>query len=132
MAYLNNIYGNAAFVGFYSGMFFQQGIKSDVAGGVNANYAPQLAAAVAMAVDVDALITFDALVTTGSNITQLAITTNTIAANEQFRGGLLQALCFAVTAGQVQLDATIAASRTARANAIHAAWAEGITGLVTP
>lgn len=126
MAYLNNIYGNAAFVGFYAGFFSGRSPTSATA----TDYLPQKTAALTLSVAVDALIAFDALVTTGSNITQLAITTNTIAANEQFRAGLLQQLCFAATEGRAPSSTLAASSKLA--NAVFAAWTEGLLGLTTP
>lgn len=129
MAYLNNIYGNAAYVGFFTGMCKARSIlKSQTA----TDYLALKASAVAMAIDVDALIAFDALVTTGSAITQLAITTNTIAANEQWRASLLQNLCEAEAYAQYTLDATVAGNFTANAAAVFAAWTEALLGLVIP
>lgn len=126
MAYNNNIYGNAAYVGFFTGAFVGRSPTSAVA----ANYANQKTAALALAVGVDALIAFDALVSTGAGITQLAITTNTIAANEQFRAGILQAICYAVSSGRA--PAATLAAQSVVSNAIFAIWTQGITGLVTP
>jgi len=126
MAYLNNIYGNAAFVGAYSAMFDGRSPLSATA----TDYLPQKTAALAIAVAVDALILFDALVSTGAGITQLAITTNTIAANEQFRAGLLQSITYAVFSGRSPAS-TLAASAVTAA-AIFAIWTEGLLGLVTP
>jgi hypothetical protein len=128
MAYLNNIYGNAAMVGFYAGMLAGQTGGSAVA----TDYLRLKNAAVAMAIDVDALIVFDALVSTAMGITQLAITTNTIAANEQFRAGLLQALCYSQGFQRPDFDATGAGLQLTQANAIFAAWTEGLLGLVVP
>lgn len=126
MAYLNNIYGNAAFVGTFAGYHAGRSATSATA----ANYANQVTAALKVAVAVDALIVFDALVSTGAGITQLAITTNTIAANEQWRAGLLQALAFAFAEGRSPLAAASASSTVAAA--IFAAWTQGIASLVTP
>jgi hypothetical protein len=126
MAYLNNIYGNAAYVGFYSGM--QAGRTKGSA--TATDYLSMKTFALAVAVAVDALIVFDALVSTGAGITQLAITTNTIAANEQFRAGLLQAICYAAAEGRQGLQAP--GSQSALAAYIFAAWTEGLLGLVTP
>ena len=128
MAYLNNIYGNAAFVGCFAAMLHGRSPISAVSG----DYAALTAAAVAQAIDVDALIAFDALVTTGAGITQLAITTNTIAANEQFRAGLLQAICYATHAGKMITNATTAGGQTTLAAAIFAAWTNAVAALVTP
>lgn len=129
MAYLNNIYGNAAFVGFYTGMLAGQAGQGSATA---TDYLRLKNAALAMAADVDALITFDALVSTGAGITQLAITTNTIAANEQFRAGMLQELCRSAAQGRPNFDATSAGQQTAQAAAIFAAWTEGLLGLTTP
>jgi hypothetical protein len=128
MPYLNNIYGNAAFVGCFSGMLHGKSIKS----ATSADYSAARAAAAAMAVDIDALIAFDALVTTGASITQLDPTTNTIAANEQWRAGLLQQICYAVHAGKYTESAAVAGGQTALAAAIFAAWTQALTSLVTP
>lgn len=128
MAYLNNIYGNAAFVGCFAGMLHGKNIKL----ATSASYDLASAAAIQQAIDVDALIVFDALVSTGAGITQLAITTNTIAANEQWRAGLLQALCYATHAGKYTENATVAGGQTVLAAAIFAAWTSGIARLVTP
>ena len=128
MAYLNNIYGNACYTGFLAGMLAGRNITNATA----ASYLGICTAAKALAVDVDALIAFDALVTTGAGITQLAITTNTIAADEQWRAGMLHDICMATSWGQFQDDAAVAGAQTTRAAAIHAAWVEGLTLLVTP
>ncbi len=129
MAYLNNIYGNAAFTGFYAGMCEARSIiKSSTA----TDYEALCDAAEAMAIDVDALIVFDALVSTGAGITQLAITTNTIAADEQWRAGLLHDLCAAQARYQYTESTAVAGAMTANAAAIHAAWVQGLTHLVTP
>ena len=126
MAYLNNIYGNAAYIGFYTGFFSGRSPVSATA----TDYLPQKTAALALAVAVDALIVFDALVSTGAGITQLAITTNTIAANEQWRAGLLKQICFAVASGRAPLS-TLAAPAVLAA-AVFAIWTEGLLGLTTP
>jgi len=128
MAYLNNIYGNAAYVGCFAAMLHARSPISAVSG----DYTAIKTAALAQAVDIDALIAFDALVTTGAGITQLAITTNTIAADEQWRAGALQALCYATHAGKLTTDATVAGGQTVLAAAIFAAWTSLISGLVTP
>ncbi len=126
MSYQNNIYGNAVYVGSYAASLAGRSFKSATA----TDYLGQKTAALAIAVAVDALIAFDALVTTGSAITQLAITTNTIAANEQWRAGLLQAIAYAASDGRAPSSGQAASSVTA--NAIFAAWTEGLLGLVTP
>ena len=125
MAYQNNIYGNAAFVGFYAGFLAGRPLTDPVA----ADYNSITAAALAQAVAVDALIAFDALVTTAAAITQLAITTNVIAANEQWRGNLLKQLCYGAAFGRATQSV---ASAAVQANAIFAAWTSGIAALVTP
>ncbi len=129
MPYINNIYGNAAFVGCFAGMLHGKGIQNDDSD----SYDALRVAAVAMAVDIDALIPYDGLVTTAApSITQLAVTTNTIAANEQWRAGLLEKICYAVHAGRYTENATVAGRQTGLAAAIFAAWTEALTGLVTP
>ncbi len=127
MAYLNNIYGNAAYTGFIKGATDGRQAKSAVA----TDYAALKAAALAFAVEVDSLITFDALVSTGAGITQLAITTNTIAANEQWRAGLLHDLCAGNISGTFPTSVT-ATDYAQVANAIFAQWTELVAGLVTP
>lgn len=125
--YLNNIYGNAAFCGaleaLLAGRRQTSATQADYAGVVN------VAAAIASAVD--ATITFDALVTTGAAITQLAITTNTIAANEQHRAGLLQSIVRGQFWGR-NATSTTAATYATDAAAIKEIWDEGLTELVTP
>jgi hypothetical protein len=128
MAYLNNIYGNAAFVGCLAGMLHGKSISSTTA----ADYDTLKVAALAQAVDVDALIAFDAEVSTGADITQLAITTNTIASDEQFKAGLLQAICYATHAEKFTKSASVGGGQTALAAAIFAAWTSAKAGLVTP
>ncbi len=130
MAYLNNIYGNAAYTGFYCGQAAAAG--SGIHDTTAADYLILKTTSLTLAVAVDALITFDALVTTGSAITQLAITTNTIAANEQWRAGLLHSLCFGAVQGRVFTAAGATAGATALAAGIFAAWTEGLVGLVVP
>lgn len=125
--YLNNIYGNAAFQGALEGMLTGRRQTSTT----QADYADVVNAAAAVAAAVDALIAFDALVTTGAAITQLAITTNTIAANEQHRAGLLQAITRAQFSGRNATSAT-AATYAVDAAAIKEVWDEGLTELVTP
>lgn len=130
MAYLNNIYGNAAFVGALAGMMGNRGPAPGTPAA--ADYAAVCNKAAALAVDVDALIVFDALVTTGAGITQLAITTNTIAANEQWRAGLLQALTTSIMWGRVPSSVTAAGLQATIAAAIFQCWTQGLTKLVTP
>ncbi len=127
MAYLNNIYGNAAYVGFIRGNLTGRKSTNTTA----TSYLNLKTAALAFAAQVDSLIVFDALVSTGAGITQLAITTNTIAANEQFRAGLLQEICAAQMSGAYTNDAT-QADYTNDAAAIFAIWTEMILGLTTP
>jgi hypothetical protein len=127
MAYNNNIYGNAAFCGALEGIMNGRTITSSTA----TDYATQCNAAAAFASELDSLIAFDALVSTGAGITQLAITTNTIAANEQWRAGLLQALSRAYFADRNFTDTTVADYATA-AGAVKAVWTQGLTKLVTP
>jgi len=160
MAYLNNIYGNAAYCGFVTGMLQGRRITSTTAG----DYTTLRAAALAMAVDVDALIVFDALVSATAAITQLggaslmastiaavvpgagddglAIITavaaltpaqlGTVDANTQWRAQILHDICFAVAAGAITTDATVAGAQTTQAAAIFAAWTTMVAGLVTP
>jgi hypothetical protein len=127
MAYLNNIYGNAAYTGALGGMLSGRAISSAVA----ADYVAMRAAAVAAAVAVDALIAFDALVSTAMGITQLAITTNTIAANEQWRAGLLHDICRSVWTGRLPTAAEATAA-TGMATAIFTLWTAALADLVVP
>lgn len=127
MAILNNIYYNAAFQGAMEGILTGRDFTSSTA----ADYASAVNAAEAYALQVDSIIVFDALVTTGASNTQLAITTNTIAANEQHRAGLLQALSRAKFSGR-RASSTTQADYTDEAAAVKAAWTQGLTKLVTP
>jgi hypothetical protein len=127
MAILNNIYFNACYTGALEGILTGRPILDPT----QADYLGATQAAQAIATRVDSKIAFDALVTTNANVTQLAITTNTIAANEQWRAGLLQGVTRAAVSGRNLTDAT-AADYDAIAIAIAAAWNEGILLLVTP
>lgn len=127
MAYLNNIYGNAAYAGFIRGAIDGRGTR----GMSSANLTALKAAALAFAAQVDAGIPFDALVTTGASITQLAITTNTIAANEQWRAGLLEDLCYGEISERFSFD-SVQANWADEATSIVAAWTALVAGLVTP
>ena len=127
MAYHNNIYGNAAYVGSLGGMLSGRVISSSVA----ADYNSLRSAALAAAVAVDALIAFDALVTTAMAITQLDPTTNTIAANEQWRAGLLQEICRSVWSGRYP-SAAEATAATSLATAIFTLWTAALADLATP
>lgn len=128
MPYNNNIYGNAAFVGAFAGMQHGRAIIS----AVSADYDDLRQKAVAIAEDIDALIAFDAEVTTAADITQLAITDNIIASDEQWKAGLLQALTYAYFAGRIPPTVAAAGAMSVAAAAIHASWVEALTGLVTP
>ncbi len=127
MAYLNNIYGNAAYTGFIKGAMTGRKPSSTTA----TDYLSLKTAALAFAAQVDSLIVFDGLVSTNAGITQLAITTNTIAANEQWRAGLLHDLCAAALGGSYTND-SVQADYTGLAAAIFACWTEMILGLTTP
>ncbi len=128
MANNNNIYFNAAYCGYIEGALCGSPSLSTTA----ASYLLLTQAAQAFAVQVDSKIpATDVLVSTGGGVTQLAITTNTIAANEQWRAGLLQALCRAAAFQRTQLDTT-AAKYDVVASAIFAQWTEGLLLLVTP
>lgn len=127
MAIQNNIYYNAAYVGFLEGSLEGRPQTSSTA----TDYLALTQSAQAYALQVDSLIAFDALVTTGASNTQLAITTNTIAANEQWRAGLLQALARAQIAGRFRLD-SVQADWAALAAIVKAQWTEALLLLVTP
>lgn len=154
MAYNNNIYGNAAFAGFFAGMLEGRSFRS----ATQAHYVPLRTTALAMAVAVDALIAFDALVTTAAAITMLnpanviqaaiagtvivpgdggaaikaavvaATTGNVIPANEMFRTLILYNLCRGSVTGRY--DVTI--TPTVQAAAIVAAWTVAVAGFVIP
>ena len=127
MANLNNIYYNAAYCGFIQGALQGRNQTSSTA----TDYLNLTQAAQAFAQRVDSLIAFDALVTTAANITQLEITTNTIAANEQWRAGLLQSICAGQIAGRFPQSETSADYATLAA-AAKACWTEALLLLVTP
>lgn len=126
MAVNNNIYLNAAYCGFVRGALDGRGVGLSAA-----NLTALKAAAQAFAAQVDAGIAFDALVTTGASNTQLAITTNTIAANEQWRAGLLEDLCYGQISGRFSFD-SVQANWADEATAIVAAWTALVAGLTTP
>lgn len=123
MAINNNIYFNSALVGFLSGALAGRSVPSS-------NAALQ-ADAVAFATEVDSLIPFDALVSTGASNTQLAITTNTIAANEQHRGELLRSLCFAAMYGRFPISSA-ATDYLAVATGVVAAFNASLASLAIP
>lgn len=125
--YLNNIYGNAAFTGALGGIMQGRPAVSPTA----TDYAAPVNEANAFASQLDSLIVFDALVSTGAGITQLAITTNTIAANEQWRAGLLHDLSQAAFAGRSPTSTTNT-DYAAVAAAVKACWTQGLAQLVTP
>jgi hypothetical protein len=127
MANNNNIYYNEAYRAFIKGALAGRKFTS----AVQASYLKVTQSAQAFAQAVDALIPFDALVTTGAAITQLAITTNTIAANEQHRAGLLGDICFSQISGSYSEDATVGDWGTAAAACV-AAWNEALLLLVVP
>lgn len=128
MALANDIYYNAAYCGFIKGALSGRAQTSTTA----ADYLDLTQAAAAFATEVDSLIAEDALVTTGGGTpTQLAITTNTIAANEQWRAGLLQAICEGLIGGRYPAS-EVAADYAAIAAQVKAIWTEGLLLLVTP
>lgn len=129
MAINNNIYFNAAVSGFVSAAISGRQITS--ASSSDAEYVAIVAAASAFATELDSLIPFDALVSTGASNTQLAITTNTIAANEQWRAGSLRDIVFAYFDGRYTRVATASDYATAAA-ACKALWTATLTALVTP
>ena len=122
MAILNDIYYNAALVGALSGALDGRAFSNPLA----PSYAPEVNAAVAFATQLDSLIAEDALVTTGGgDASQLAITTSTIASNEQWRAGMLQELSRSQFSGRDIKDVVPADYATA-ALAVFAAWTQGI------
>ena len=128
MANNNNIYYNAAYCGFIQGALQGRNPTSSTA----TDYLDLTQAAQAFAQRVDSLIAESALVSTGGgDPTQLAITTNTIAANEQWRAGLLQAVCAGIIAGRYPVSETSADYATPAA-AAKACWTEALLLLVTP
>ena len=155
MAYNNNIYGNTAFAAFFSGMLAGRAIRS-----ANApDYVALRTAALAQAVAVDALIAFDALVTTEASNTLLdpskamtaaiaatvivpgdggqalktaiglVTTGNVIDSNQTFRIQLLYGICYAAAAGRATQSVV---AQSVQAAAIVAAWTTAIAGLVSP
>lgn len=119
----NDIYYNAALVGALAGALGGRAFSSATA----ADYATQVNAAEAFALELDSLIAEDALVTTGAgDASQLAITTSTIASNEQFRAGMLQELSRSQFDGRNIIDA-VQADYASSAAAVKAAWTQGIT-----
>lgn len=129
MANNNNIYYNAAFCGFIGGALQGRGIKSAP---VAADYLDLTQAAQAFAQRVDSLIAESALVSTGGgDPSQLAITTNTIAADEQWRASLLEKVCMGIIAGRYP-KSEVSADYAALATAAKAVWTEGLLLLVTP
>lgn len=129
MANNNNIYYNAAYSGFIGGALQGRAIKSSP---VAADYLDLTQAAQAFAQRVDSLIAESALVSTGGgDPSQLAITTNTIAANEQWRGALLHDICMGLVAGRYPTS-EVAADYANLATAAAAVFTEGLLLLVTP
>lgn len=137
MANNNNIYYNAAFCGFIGGALQGRAIKSSP---VAADYLDLTQAAQAFAQRVDSLIVEDVLVTTGGGSpAQLDMIVNvppptpnnTIAANEQWRAGVLKDICMAVVAGRYPTS-EVAADYADLAAATFAAFTEAKLLLVTP
>lgn len=133
----NNIYFNAAFRGAFAGFLKAVSTSGIGASTTATDYNPLVVAATALATQVDSKIAFDALVSTGASNTQLAITTNTIAANEQARAQLLEAICCSVTSGEAPVNSLnpnsgTAASWDQAAKVIFAMWTQALTALVTP
>jgi len=128
MANNNNIYYNAAYCGFIEGALAGRNPTSSTA----TDYLDLTQAAQAFAQRVDSLIAEDALVSTGGgDPSQLAITTNTIAADEQWRAGLLQSVCRGIIAGRYPTS-EVAGDYATPAAAAKAVWTEGLLLLVTP
>lgn len=136
MANLNNIYFNAAFCGFMCGALEGRSQSSSTA----ADYLDLTQAAQAFAQKVDSLIPEDALVTTGGGdpsqldmIVNLPPPTpdNTIAANEQFRAGVLQSICKGLISGRYPKSETQADYAAIAAVAV-AVFTEAKLLLVTP
>ena len=132
MAYHNNIYGNAAYSGFIRGAMGGRATPP-----VAPYLVPLLAAAQAFAEAVDESVfvaqgsAIDALVTTGASNTQLAITTNTIASNEQWKGGILTDICGACIDGRYDPD-LVQADYATLADAIALSWITLVSGRVSP
>lgn len=127
MANLNNIYFNAAFCGALGGILAGRPNTSSTA----ADYATIINAAESVAQQIDSKIVFDAEVSTGAGITQLAITTNTIASDEQFKAGLLQEITRAVMLERYAISA-VDADYDTYAVAIFTIWTAALAKLVTP
>lgn len=118
----NNIIQNHAYIGFIAGVM--SGRAPGVVPGLKA-------AALVFAAAVDAAIPNDALITTGAGVTQLAITTNTIAANEMARSSLIRDLSAAAIRDRFTTDAT-PGDWTAMGVAVAAVYTDALTNLVTP
>jgi len=127
MAYLNNVYGNAAYLGAVRAQIDGRKITSAVA----VDYLNIKTQALLAATAIDALIAFDALVTTAAAITWLDGTTITIQANHHYRQALLEAITYSCMSGRDWSHA-VAGDYTAVAAAVFAAWTEMLLGLVTP
>lgn len=129
MANNNNCLFNAAFIGFFQGAQAGSWITSAVA----LDYAALKNAAVAFATEVDALIAFDALITTANNNPAMLVDTasNTIQSNTKFRPDLLSGICRGAMMGRYTRDAT-AADYAGIAAAVVAAYTEALLGLVSP
>lgn len=160
MAYLNNIYGNAAYTGFLAALLTDRGI----AGLTTANLNTLKATALAYAVAIDAKIAFDASVTKTATITQLTpynalltaiagtvivpgdgglaiqaavaltVAPATIAATEQWKGHLLHDLCKNSLNGSFTTSVTVqsGAAVSALLDSVAAAFANFAAGLVLP
>lgn len=102
----NEIYYNAALSGFLRGVYTGRNVAQWAGLGV----AGVLATAEAFAVLVDSLIPFDAEVTTSSiNPAQLTVQSSQDIAREQWRGTLLEGLCFSSVSRGAPSNSTNAA-----------------------
>lgn len=129
MANNNNIYYNSAYCGFIQGALEGRTPKPSP---VAADYLDMTQAAQAFAQRVDSLIAEDATVSAGGgDPAQLAITTATIAANEQHRAGLLKSICHGLVSGRFPTSET-AADYAQLATAAAAAFTEAKLLLVIP
>lgn len=128
MAINNNCLYNAAIAGFMEAALAGRSLESGF--GTAATYATLVATAAAFAAAVDALIPFDATITTGASNTILAITTNTIAGNEQAKINLMSRISCGVLWGRASGVATD--YTTGIAAQVVAAYTEALTVIVVP
>lgn len=115
----NDIYANAAYVGFCQGILAGRSI-ADASIDEIAN---MIRAAGAFSIQVDSLIPFDPTTTVALGTpAELAPTTSAIIAAEQWKGSLLQSLCASYYGGRVPPLSTNPADYNAAATQIVQFW----------